>query len=144
MIGLTGRTRPETVVQQNPEDVIALYTQLAHDLYPKRRYFAIVTFGAFVFGIFMSIISPRFVDVVGMVAMAVITVAWGLFCMCVWFEPAHGNLHQGWLARRLPRPIKVALQWYLGVFLAFWFLFGIVGVPLFFFWGDKIARWLTV
>lgn len=125
--------------------MIALYTQLAHELYPKRRHFAVVALGAFAaFGMLMSIISPRFIDLAGGVAMAVITTAWGLFCMCVWFEPDRGNLHQGWLARRLPKPIKIALQWCFGLFLALWFLFGIVGVPIFVLWGGEIARWLTV
>lgn len=91
----------------------------------------------------MSFVSQRFIDMAGAVAMTVITVAWGLFCMCVWFEPTHGNLHQGWLARRIPKAVNVAIQWYSAAFLTLWFLFGTVGVALFVLWGDKIARWLT-
>lgn len=120
--------------------MIALYEQWAHKLYPKRRIFAAIALGAFAAVALLMFVAPRHVDVVGMAAFPIVTITWGLFCMCVWFEPERGNLQRGWLVQRFPKALKVALQWYFGVFLAFWFLLGIAGMPAFVLWGDKFTR----
>ena len=124
--------------------MIDTFAQWAHRLYPRRRYFlaaTLVTFTAMGWLMFMS--PSHVVDIVGFVGLPIVTTSWGLLCMCVWFDPEHGNLQRGWLVSRMPRPLVAVLRWYFGAFLALWFFIGIVGVPAFALWGEKFIGLTT-
>src|SRR5678816_2549741 len=108
------------------------YSRWAHRLYPRRLYFAAIALGTFAaLALLMAANTPHLTSIMAFAATPIIVIAWGLLCMCVWFDPERGDLQRGRLIGFLPKPLKVVVQWYFVGFLTLWFVVGTVGFPLF-------------
>lgn len=107
------------------------FTRLAVRLFSRRRWFlAVSLFGmALLFAAFYSG-SAQVAAVAGTLAGPVIVVPWALLCACVWFDPERGNLQPGSkLIGKLPDAIQLGVRWYASLFLALFFIFGVVVWP---------------
>jgi hypothetical protein len=118
--------------------MIDAYARWAAQLYPWRWYFAATTLGVF-FALALVLLSPyrAAVDLLALIAGPLITISWGLLLLCVWFDPTRGKLQVGWFASRMPKPIVWLTRWYFAVFLALWFIFGVIAWPIFGLWAIR-------
>ena len=109
------------------------YGRWAERLHPFRWRFAAVT--GLVFLVLLASIlirEPRLLMPVWAIAGPCIAVSWGLLLLCVWFHPTKGRLAPT-SRGGLPGFVRAASRLYAGVFLASWFVFGVVAWPIFVF-----------
>jgi len=97
-------------------------------LYPRKAWFAVATaVGMLMFigaGFFLPV---RIAQIFVAISFSVIVSAWGLFCVCYWFEPSKGSLRSdSWMGRHLP-PINLIARWWFAIMIVLFFVAGIVG-----------------
>jgi hypothetical protein len=109
------------------------FTTIASRYYSYRWLYVLAS--ALVFLTLAAIFSgfPRALMVATIFAGPALGISWGMALICFWFEPARGSLYGGAIIRRIPSIGQIALRWYAAVFLAVWFVFGILVWPAFVF-----------
>lgn len=113
--------------------MLDVYARWAERLYPWRWRFAAVTgFGFLVLLGTILVRVPSIVLPVWGIVGPCIAVSWGLLLLCVWFHPTQGRLAPS-PKKGLPGLLRKFARGYAGVFLAAWFVFGVVVWPIFVF-----------
>jgi len=107
------------------------FTRIASRHHSYRWLYVLAT--ASVFLIVAAILSgfPRAFRVAIIFVGPALAISWGMALICFWFEPARGSLYGSVAIKHLPRMVQIALRWFAAVFLALWFVFGLIVWPLF-------------
>jgi hypothetical protein len=108
-----------------------LFTRIASRHHAYRWLYVSAT--ASVFLIVAAILSgfPRAFRVAIIFVGPALAIFWGMALICFWFEPLRGSLYRSVVVKHLPRMGQIAVRWSAAVFLAIWFVFGLIVWPAF-------------
>jgi hypothetical protein len=112
--------------------LITFFTNQAEKLFSKRWWFLLISLIGM--GAIFLTLETGATKLILPTALLVpfIAVPWGLLCMCFWFHPTKGNLYvHSKIVSKLPASIHVIIRWYFAIFLALFFIFGLLGFPIF-------------
>jgi hypothetical protein len=100
----------------------------ARQVYPYRWWLGATTLLAFLLIGASGMLGGRpFMVASVAIGVPVMVIAWGLFCMSLWFEPSRGTLSaNSWLGRHLP-PLNMLARWWAAIFLPIFFASGVLG-----------------
>ena len=109
----------------------SICTKLATKLYEFRWRLLIASFlwlAVLLASFFLNF--PKATLIASTLAGPLLISTWGLFCVCHWFHPIHGNLRStSKLLSKLPRQVQTIIRWYASLFIGLFIFSGLLIWP---------------